>query len=127
MTPALAIHEYAAAADAAIDDRAAWAASNPGLGTIKSLVYMQTEARRVAVTRSDEPSFRALDLNQPVSPAKEMIFSVSDVAACCVGELPERAGRSCIGIDIGEATSGTAWCAIWPETGPYGNAFSVRG
>ena len=115
--PALAIHEYAAPADAAIDDRAAWAAANPGLGTIKSAAYMQNEARRVAVTRSDEPSFRALDLNQKIDPTKEMIFSVSDVAACHVDELPARAGPVCIGVDFGEATSASAWCAIWPMSG----------
>ena len=106
---ALAIHEYAAADDAAIDDRAAWAAANPGLRAgIKSLAYMENEARRVAVTRSDEPSFKALDLNQKIDPTKEMIFSVADVSGCHVDELPERAGPVMIGCDIGEATSGTA-------------------
>ena len=116
--PSVRVHEYAAPDDAAIDDLAAWHLANPGLlAGIKSLSYMRDESRRVASTRSDEPSFRALDLNQPVSPTKEIIFSVSDVAACHVEELPARAGPVCIGVDIGEATSGTAWCAIWPETG----------
>ena len=116
--PSVRVHEYAAKADAAIDDESAWRSANPGLACgIKSLSYMQDEARRVAVTRSDEPSFRALDLNQKIDPTKEMIFSVSDVAACCVDELPERSGPVCIGVDFGEATSASAWCAIWPETG----------
>ena len=116
--PALAIHEYAATDDAAIDDRRAWHAANPGIRAgIKAESYMVDEARRVSVTTTDEASFRALDLNQPVSPTKEMIFSVSDVSGCLVDELPERSGPCVIGVDIGEATSGTAWCAIWPETG----------
>ena len=116
--PSVRVHEYAAKADAAIDDRAAWASANPGLASgIKAESYMVDEARRVAVTRSDEPSFRALDLNQKIDPTKEMIFSVSDVAACHVAELPERAGPVCIGVDFGEATSASAWCAIWPASG----------
>ena len=93
-------------------------AANPGLRAgIKSLAYMENEARRVAVTRSDEPSFKALDLNQKIDPTKEMIFSVADVSGCHVDELPERAGPVVIGVDVGEATSGTALCAIWPESG----------
>ena len=116
--PSVRVHEYAALADAAIDDRAAWASANPGLACgIKSWSYMHDEARRVASTRSDEPSFRALDLNQPVSPTREMIFSVADVSGCHVDELPERSGPVCIGVDFGEATSASAWAAIWPETG----------
>ena len=116
--PALAIHEFAASVDAAIDDRRAWHAANPGLRAgIKAESYMEDESRRVAVTTSDESSYRAMDLNQPVSPTREIIFSVSDVSGCHVDELPERSGPVCIGVDFGEATSASAWCAIWPETG----------
>ena len=116
--PSVRVHEYTAPAKAAIDDVAAWAAANPGIACgIKSLSYMRDEARRVAVTRTDEASYRALDLNQKIDPTKEMIFSVSDVAACHVDEVPARAGPVCLGVDVGEAVSGSAWCAIWPETG----------
>ena len=38
---------------------------------------MADEARRVAVTTSDEGSFRAFDLNQAVEPTKEMVCTVS--------------------------------------------------
>ena len=117
--PALAIHLYQCDPDAALDDEAAWRASNPGLGTIKSVEYMRTESRRVAVTVSDAPSFRALDLNLPQSPTREMLCDPSDLKTCFVdeAELPARSGPCFIGVDIGEATSGTAWAAVWPDSG----------
>ena len=115
--PALAIHEYVAAADCAIDDPAAWAAANPGIACgIKQASYMVDEARRVAVTTSDEASFRAFDLNQAVEPTKEMVCSVSDLQACFIEAIEER-GPCFVGLDVGEAGSGTAACAYWPETG----------
>ena len=52
---------------ARFSDEAAWAAANPGLGTIKSLDYMREEVARVRGVPSDEPSFRALDLNLEIS------------------------------------------------------------
>ena len=114
---ALAIHHYRADPEAAIDDEAQWRKANPGLGTIKSVEYMRNESRRVAVTVSDAPSFKALDMNMPQSPTREMLCDPADLAACFVDELPERRGDVWIGADIGEATSGTAWAAVWPVTG----------
>ena len=55
---------YAAPAGCAIEDQAAWAAANPGLGTIKSRGYMAHEVTRIRGASADEPSFRAFDLNQ---------------------------------------------------------------
>ena len=89
--PGLAIHLYQAPEDCALDDDKAWAAANPGLSCgIKRRSYMESESRRVSVTVSDESSFRALDLNQPISPTSEMIFSVSDWLKCVVpiSDLP---------------------------------------
>ena len=114
---ALAIHHYRADPEAAIDDEAQWRKANPGLGTIKSVEYMRNESRRVAVSVSDRPSFMALDMNMPQSPTREMLCDPSDLSACFVDELPERRGDVWIGVDIGEATSGTAWAAVWPVTG----------
>ena len=67
--------------------------------------------------QADEPSFRAFDLNQNLSPVREMILSPDDLRACFVSELPERSGPCFLGFDFGEATSSTAACAIWPATG----------
>ena len=120
--PTCAVHLYApdvidgAAVD--IHDRRIWAAGNPGLATgIKALAYMEAESARVAVTPTDLSSFLAYDLNLPQSPTREMIFAPADLTACFVDELPERAGPCYLGLDFGGATSGTAACAIFPETG----------
>ena len=101
---------------ATIDDEAAWRAANPGLGTIKALDYMRAEVERVAGVPSDEPSFRAYDLNLALSPTREMVCSPADLEACFV-DVAEYRGPCYVGLDIGEASSGTAAVAFWPQTG----------
>ena len=120
--PTCSVHLYApdvvqgAAVD--IQDRKIWAAGNPGLATgIKAWEYMTAESARVMVTPTDLSSFLAFDLNLPQAPTREMIFAPSDLTACVVDELPERSGPCYLGLDFGEATSGTAACAIFPSTG----------
>ena len=116
--PATVAHVYAAPDGCAIDDKAAWAAANPGLGTIKQTAYMGHEVNRIrSGAPADEPSFRAYDLNQNLSPVREMILSPDDLRACFVAELPPREGPCFLGFDFGEATSSTAATAIWPATG----------
>ena len=115
--PAVVSRVYAAEPGCAIDDEAAWTAANPGLGTIKQRSYMVAEVERIRGAPGDEPSFRAYDLNEALSPTREMILSPDDLTACFVDELPARAGACYVGIDMGEATSATAACAIWPATG----------
>ena len=120
--PTCSVHLYAPdviqGADVDIHDRKIWAAGNPGLAMgIKALAYMEAESARVAVTPTDLSTFLAYDLNLPQSPTREMIFAPADLTACVVEELPERAGNCYLGLDFGGATSGTAACGIWPETG----------
>ena len=120
--PTCSVHLYApdAGQGAAIDvtDPAIWAAGNPGLAMgIKSTDYMTAEAARVLATPSDLGSFLSYDLNLPQAPAREMIFSPSDLVGCQVDVLPDRGGPCYIGLDCGEATSGTAAAVIWPQTG----------
>ena len=112
-------HVFAAPDGCAIDDQAAWAAANPGLAAgIKQTAYMGHEVNRIrSGAPADEPSFRAFDLNQNLSPVREMILSPDDLRACFVAELPPRSGDCFIGFDFGEATSSTAACAIWPASG----------
>ena len=114
----LKVHHYAAPPDCQLDDEAAWDAANPGLACgIKSRDYMRSEAARVAVTRSDESSFRALDMNIPATPGSEMIFSLAEWQQCVVSEddLPPRTGQCCIGFDLGGSSSMTALAAVWPN------------
>ena len=124
--PAVTSHVHAAPDGCSIDDEAAWHAANPGLGTIKSLDYMRAEVERVRGVASDEPSFRAYDLNLALSPTREMICAPSDLEQCFT-DSPEYRGPCYVAFDIGEASSGTAAVAFWAATGAmrtwlaYGN------
>ena len=114
--PAVPSHVYAADDDCAIDDEAAWRAANPGLGTIKALQYMRDEVERVQGVQSDELSFRALDLNLALSPTREMVCTPSDLQACFADDIDYQ-GPAYVGLDIGEAGSGTAAAAYFPRSG----------
>ena len=120
--PTCAVHHFAPDippnGDVDIHDPAIWAAGNPGIALgIKQVSYMHSEAARVERTPTDLSSFLAFDLNFPISPTRQMIFSVGDLRGCFVDELPEREGKCYLGCDFGEAVSGTAAVAIWPATG----------
>ena len=115
--PANVCHVFAAPDGCALDDTAAWHAANPGLGTIKQIGYMRAEVERIRGAPTDEPSFRAFDLNEALSPTREMILSPDDLRACFADDPPARAGPCFLGFDFGEAVSSTAAAAIWPETG----------
>ena len=54
--PAVVSRTYAAPDDCALDDRAAWAAANPGLGTIKQVSYMEAECERVRHVPATSPT-----------------------------------------------------------------------
>ena len=120
--PTCSVHLFAPDAhqgdDVDVADPAIWAAGNPGLRVgIKSGTYMEAEAARVLATPSDLGSFLAYDLNLPQAPSREMIFSPTDLVGCQVDVLPDREGPCFVGLDCGEATSGTAAAAIWPRSG----------
>ena len=115
--PATVAHVYAAKEGCLLDDQAAWHAANPGLGTIKQLGYMAHEVTRIRGAPTDEPSFRAYDLNQALSPTREMILSPDDLRACFADDPPARSGACYLGFDFGEAVSSTAAVAVWPATG----------
>ena len=117
MNPATVAHVYAAPDGCALDDEDAWRAANPGLGSIKSLAYMRAEVERIRGAPGDENSFRAYDLNQGLSPTREMLCSPDDLRQCFVDEPPARSGPCYVGFDFGEAVSATAAAAIWPATG----------
>ena len=116
--PACAVHLHSAPDDCELDDEAAWAAANPGISEgIKSLAYMRDESARVLLTPSDQPSFRAFDLNQRLDPSREMVVTPDQWRACEVADLPPRRGPVHLGIDLGGSSSMTAAVAYWHETG----------
>ena len=116
--PGLAVHLHQAAEGCALDDPKAHQAANPGLGLIKQHSYMKAEAARCLATPSDQASFRALDLNQPGSPTREMVCAPSDWQDCVTlrAKLPPRSGPCYVGFDAGGSSSMTAAASYWPET-----------
>ena len=118
--PGVVWHEYAAPAEAALDDEAAWAAANPALESgVKSLAYMRHQSARALASPANAPYFRSYDLNRPQAPDREMILTVAQYLECAVkpADLPPRDGPAYVGIDIGGAASMTAAAVVWPETG----------
>ena len=116
MIPSTCVHLYQADKDAALDDPEQWHRANPGLACgIKSLSYMEDEARRVVLVPSDQNDFRAQELNLPVDPGKEMICSTLDFNQC-LGDA-ERDGHCVIAWDNGGSNSMTCVAALWPWTG----------
>ena len=106
--PDLAVHLYESDPKKPLDSESNWRASNPGLGTIKSLDYMKRESRRVLATPADESSFRAQDLNQAISASRAMIVGLGDYLACVTDKLPSRTKRAVVGFDLGGSSSMTA-------------------
>ena len=88
--PGVEIHHYHAAPGCALDDRAAWLAANPGLGSIKSEAYMASEAARATATPADQAFFRAHDLNMPGEAGRAMIVGADPLPA---DGRPRRAGH----------------------------------
>lgn len=118
--PAVIFHSYHPDPRCKLDDEAAWLAGNPGLVTgIKSMQYMRDMSRRAMNSPSDQPSFRAYDLNLPQAPTRETICSPDDWDNLEVDELPERSGEVVLGIDLGGSSSMTAAAALWPLTGRF--------
>ena len=64
--PTVHVQLHAAPEDCALDDREAWAAANPALGSFRDLKEMEIAADRAMRMRSFEPAFRLLYLNQRV-------------------------------------------------------------
>ena len=120
--PAVFFQEFAAPDGADLQDESAWAAANPGLGTIKSLAYMRDRARAAAADPKAAPGFRSLDLNQPTQPRIEAVVELDAWKACEVktpadlDEVAPRRGPVVLGLDIGQSSSMTAALGIWPAT-----------
>ena len=104
--PAAVVHLYQARKGAKVNDRAAWAAANPGLGTVKQVEHLETEARRVAVVPRDAAFFKSHELNLPgsaVAAGREPVVAEDAWAAAlrAPGELPPREGPCFLGFGPG--------------------------
>ena len=104
--PGVAVHLHQAPEGCDLEDPAAWAQANPGLGTIKSVDYMRDRARLAARNPNDAADFMAHDLNRPGEPRREMICTLSDWKRVAeVEQEPERRGPVVVGLDAGGSSS----------------------
>ena len=112
-------HVYQAPAGCALDDREAWRAANPLLGTVKSEKYMEQQLKRVLQSPADQNYFRAHDLNQEVDSETEILITPDELNACYADEedLPPRGGPVVVGVDMGEARSASAVTVIYVSSG----------
>ena len=78
--PGLKVHNFRAEGrrEPRVDDEAAWAAANPGLGVIIDAATFRAQARRVIATPADAPFFIAHHLNRIVSTAAEPLLHRSE-------------------------------------------------
>ncbi len=115
--PFISVHVHQADEGARLDDPKQWKKANPGLGTIKSISYMEKAARRAMLTPSDEAHFLAQDMNRPGSPDRMMLCSPSDWERCRVPVLPPRSGPCRMGVDLGGSSAMTCAVLWFPDTG----------
>ena len=115
--PATVVHVHEAPRACDLEDESAWRASNPTLGTVKSMAYMRDMARRAAANPTEQAAFRAFDLNQPGSPTADMIVSADRWAVCVNRRRPERDGFCVVGLDAGGSASMTAAAVYFPLNG----------
>lgn len=111
-TPRIVSHLYTAPEDCALDDRAAWAASNPALGVFRSEQDMQDYCERAMQSPAQESSFRWLFLNQRIE-ANAPYISRSLWAACAGEPADDWAGAEVYaGLDLSSAADLTAFVRV---------------
>ena len=112
--PSVYYKEYAGKPGAALDDEKNWHRANPGLAVgIKSLTGFRAQAEAAMLTPADQNGFRALHLNEALSPSQQTIVSVSEWQSCLVKELPPREGPCVVGWDLGSSNSFCSVAAMW--------------
>lgn len=112
---------YSAAEDADWESEAVWRATNPGLGTIKSLEYMRRECAKAKEEPSYQATFRRLELNQR-TPTQSVWLDLGQWDACA-GEIADAdlAGLPCWGgLDLSAGGDLTALVLCWPSVGDTG-------
>ena len=113
---AVVVHLYQPDKGARIDDEAQWRRGNPGLGTIKDMVHMQTMCRKARADRSYKRTFLSEEMNMPVDPTADSIVTMEEWAA--VAGIPAgEVGPAYLGLDIGGSVSACAAALYFPETG----------
>lgn len=108
---------YTTPIDMPIDDREGWLLSNPGLGRTKTWAYMEDELANVLANPRNEAYFRSHDLNQDLSPSKDMVVSLASWRRLLSDENELRDEPVMMGIDLGETISMSAVALVGIESG----------
>lgn len=116
--PHIVSHVYSAPEGCALDDREAWKAANPALGSFRSLPDLERLAERAMRMPSAENTFRNLNLNQRVSTVST--FVSRDVWESC-GEHPGSAEGVKLygGLDLSVRTDLTAFVLVGEVDGAW--------
>lgn len=116
--PTIYVQLHAAAKDCRLDDRTAWQAANPALNHFLNPDQFADAAARAMRTKSFEPSFRLLNLNQRVQSAGKFIEQQDWSANGDEFDPIELEGQVCYGgLDLSSTKDLTAFSLWFPEPG----------
>lgn len=119
--PHIVSHVYEAPMDAELNDRKAWVAANPALGTFRSLRDMERMAKMAERMPSFENTFRNLNLNQRVSVISPFV-SRSVWESC--GKEPHAITGACFGgLDLSEKKDLTAFVIAGQSADGWWNVY----
>lgn len=109
---------HAAPDDCDLDDREAWAAANPALGTFLNEDQFADAAARARRSPSFEPSFRLLQLNQRIAAEGRFIEQADWDANGDPFDPLELEGEACFGgLDLSSTRDLTALSLFFPKAG----------
>lgn len=116
--PTTYVQLHSAPDDCRLDDEDAWAAANPALGVFVNRDQFADAADRAMKSKSFEPSFRLLHLNQRVASESRFISDIdwdSNEDEFTVADLE---GEACFGgLDLSSTRDLTAFSLWFPDSG----------
>lgn len=116
--PTTYVQLHTAPKECKLDDRDAWAAANPALGSFVNEEQFSDAAERAIRSKSFEPSFRLLNLNQRVAAEGRFIDEVDWDANEDEFTAADLEGEPCFGgLDLSSTRDLTAFSLWFPESG----------
>jgi phage terminase large subunit-like protein len=116
--PTVYVQLHSAPDDCALDDREAWEAANPALGVFLNEDQFADAAARAIRSKSFEPSFRLLNLNQRIAADGRFIDQADWDANGEPSEPIELEGQACYGgLDLSGTRDLCAFSLWFPDSG----------
>lgn len=120
--PRVVCHVYAAPENCTLDDRKAWAASNPALGKFRSLEDLEKQVKMAMSMPANEPSVRNLNLNQRVDMVSPFVSKTTWQAnGAAPGAIDGK--RVWAGLDLSSVSDLTALVAVDEDGGVHTTAW----